>query len=125
MSIIPCPECGKKVSDKAAICRNCGFQLGDATEEDLEIFRARKLRDRIYRLNMISYLVITVFIVGFAWYWMDSGGFTRMSSAGPFILMGISAVAYLVVRGFLFHARGQQKAMRQKIKLSSELRRNL
>jgi hypothetical protein len=125
MSIIPCPDCGKKVSDKAVICRNCGFQLGDATEEDFEIFRARKLRDRIYRLNMVSYLVITLFILGFGWYWIDSEGFTTMSSAGPFIVMGLMAVAYIVVRGFLFQARSKQKAMRQKLKMSADLRRNL
>ncbi len=125
MSIVTCPECGKKISSRAALCRYCGFQQGEVTEEDIEVFRARRLRDRIYRLNMISYLVITVFIGGFGWYWWDSAGFTRASSAGPFILMGIAAVAYLVVRGFLFHARSRQKAMRQKLKMSSDLRRNI
>ena len=125
MSIIPCPECGKKISDKAPLCRNCGYQLGEVTEEDMEVFRARKLRDRIYRLNMMSYLVITLFILGFGWYWIDSEGFTTSSSRGPFILMGLMAIAYMVVRGFLFQARSKQKAMRQKIKLSSDLRRNL
>lgn len=125
MSIIPCPECGKKISDRAAICRYCGFHQGQVTEQDLDVFRARRLRDRIYRLNMTSYLVITLFIAGFGWYWWDSAGFTRMSSKGPFIAMGIAAVAYLVVRGFLFQARGQQRALRQKQQMSSELRRNL
>lgn len=125
MSIIPCPECGKKISSQAAICRNCGHQLGEATEEDQEIFRARKLRDRIYHLNMTSYLVITVFLAAFAWYWWDSEGFSRMASAGPFIAMGIAAVAYLVVRGLLFKARQQRKAIRQQRQLSNELRKNL
>jgi hypothetical protein len=125
MSIIPCPECGKKVSSQSTICRNCGFQLGEASEEDMAIFRARKLRDRIYHLNMISYLVISVFLAGFGWYWWDSSGFSQASSSGPFILMGITAVAYLVVRVFLFQARHKQKAMRQKLQASSDLRRNL
>ena len=105
MSAIPCPECGKQVSSRAVICRHCGLHLGDVTEQDIAVFKARKLRDRIYRFNMSSYLVIAVFIAGFAWYWIDSPGFSRMPSAGPFILMGIAAVAYLVVRGLLFQAR--------------------
>ena len=95
------------------------------TEEDLAVYRARKLRDRIYRLNMISYLVITGFVAAFGWYWWDSRGFSEPSSLGPFILMGMSAIAYLVVRVFLFRARQQRRAMRQQGRVSSELRRNL
>ena len=35
------------------------------------------------------------------------------------------AVAYLAVRGFLFQARSQRKAMAQKRQMSAELRKNL
>jgi hypothetical protein len=48
-----------------------------------------------------------------------------MSSPGPFVLMGIAAVAYVVVRVFLFRNRQALKAMRQIRKISSDLRRNL
>ena len=125
MSIIPCPECAKKVSSLTPVCPHCGHQAGEASEEDLAIFQARKLRDQIYRFNMASYLVITIFLAAFGWYWWASKGFSQASSAGPFILMAITAIAYLVVRGFLFHARSQQKSMRQNRKMSSDLRRNL
>ena len=125
MSIIACPECKKKISSKASICSFCGYQLGEVTEADLEVFRARRLRDRIYRLNMSSYAVITVFVAAFGWYWWDSRGFSQASSIGPFVLMGLSAVAYLVVRALLFRCRQQRKAMRAKQQMSSELRRNL
>lgn len=125
MSIVSCPECGKKVSSRAVICNHCGFQLGEVTDNDLQVFQARKLRDRLYRLNMISYAVITVFIAAFCWYWWDSRGFAQMSSGGPFVLMGIAAVAYMVVRVFLFRNRQELKLMRQARKMSSDLRRNL
>lgn len=125
MSIVACPECGKKISSQATICRHCGFELGEVSEEDRDIYQARRLRDRIYRLNMVSYLVITVFLAGFGWYWWASAGFSQMSGAGPFVLMGLAAVAYLVVRGLLFQARGKRKLMRQQKELSNELRRNL
>lgn len=123
MSIIACPQCGKQVSNRAALCPHCGFQLGEASEEDYEIYRSRRLRDRIYRLNMISYAVITAFIAGFGWYWWASRGFTQGTNAGPFILMGVAAVAYLVVRGFLFHARQQRRKLRQRREMGNELRR--
>ena len=31
MALIPCPECGKEVSDKAVHCIGCGAPLGAAT----------------------------------------------------------------------------------------------
>lgn len=125
MSIIACPDCGKKISSKARICSHCGHQLGEATEEDRAVFEARRLRDRIYRLNMASYLVITLFLAGFGWYWWASAGFTRMPDVGPFIVMGLASAAYLVVRFLLFRARRDRKAMREKARMSNELRRNL
>ncbi len=125
MSIISCPECSKKISSQAPICSYCGHQMGEVTEEDLRVFRARRLRDRIYRLNMISYGVITFFIAGFCWYWWESRGFSQPTSTGPFILMGVAAVAYLVVRALLFKSRHERKAMRQAAQMSRELRRNL
>ncbi|NNK38090.1 MAG: zinc ribbon domain-containing protein [Xanthomonadales bacterium] len=125
MAIMDCPSCGKDISSKARLCTYCGHELGDVTEEDRELFRARRLRDRIYRLNMISYAVIAVFLAGFGWYWWASRGFTQASEAGPFILMGATALAYLSVRAFLFRARQQRKAMRAARQMSRDLRRNL
>ena len=78
MTMIACPDCSKKISSRTAICSYCGYQLRDVTEVDLAVFRARNLRDRIYKLNMVSYAVITVFIGAFGWYWWDSGGFPLM-----------------------------------------------
>lgn len=113
MAIIPCPECGKKISSRAAICSFCGFQLGAATEKDVEVYRARRLRHARYRLNMISYAVITVFLGAFGWYWWESKGFVQLPSSGPFVLMGITAIAYVVVRAFLFRNRQLQKSLRR------------
>lgn len=125
MAIIACPECGKQISSRTVICSYCGFQLGEASEADIEVYRARRLRDRIYRLNMISYGVITVFIAAFTWYWWASKGFAEPSPPGPFILMGVSALAYLAVRALLFRNRQLKKEMRRKMKMTADLRRNL
>jgi hypothetical protein len=125
MAIIACPECGKKISSYAPICSHCGFQNEEASAEQLAVFRARKLRDNIYHLNMTSYAMITAFVAAFGWYWWDSGGFEHQSSAGPFILMGLAAVAYLFVRVLLFRKRQQQKALRKKEFMRSKFRQKL
>lgn len=125
MSIIACPECGKKISSRAVICSHCGVQLGAVTEQDMAVFQARRLRDRIYRLNMISYAVITLFLGGFGWYWWDTKGFEQPSTAGPVTVMWLAGGVYLVVRALLFYSRAKRKALRQKSGLGSDLRRNL
>ena len=112
MAIVSCTECGKKISSLATICSHCGHQTGEVSDEDLAILESRKLRDRIYRLNMYSYSVISLFVFAFAWYWWDSAGFELASSAGPYYLMGISAVAYLGVRVLLFRAKRERKKAR-------------
>ena len=125
MTIIACPECNRKISSRTAICSFCGYQLREVTEADLAVFHARKIRDQIYKLNMTSYAVITIFIGAFGWYWWDSRGFSGASSIGPFILMGLAASAYLVVRVLLFRSRRVQRSMRAQRNMSSELRRTL
>ncbi|MDO4384502.1 MAG: zinc-ribbon domain-containing protein [Clostridia bacterium] len=32
MALIKCPECGLSISDKAAVCPNCGYPLQPAPE---------------------------------------------------------------------------------------------
>ena len=123
MAIIPCPECSKKISSHVSICAHCGFQTGEVSEQQLNVYQLRKLRDKIYQISMISYAVITVFVAAFGWFWWDSGGFEHASSPGPFVLMGISAVAYLAVRLALFRSRHRQKTLRRKDFLRPELRR--
>ncbi len=113
MSIISCPECGKKISSIAPVCSHCGFQRSEVSEEQMLVFRQRQARDKVYRLNMTTYAVISVFVAGFGWYWWDTGGFLHTSSNGPFVVMGLSAVAYLLVRGLLFQARRKQRALRR------------
>jgi hypothetical protein len=125
MSIISCPECGKKISSRAAICSYCGFQLGEVSQQDLEVYQARRLREGIYHLNMASYLAIALFVAGFGWYWWDSRGFVEAPTAGPFVLMGIAAVGYLVVRALLFRRRQQRKALIRAAGANRDLRRNL
>lgn len=80
----------------------------------MDVMRSRRLRDRIYHLSMVSYGVISIFVGGFGWFWWSSGGFEHRPGPGPFILMTITAVAYLVVRALLFRNRQKLSALRKK-----------
>lgn len=113
MSIIFCQACGKKISDKTSLCGHCGFQRGEVSKEQSALFRQRKTRDEIYRWNMASYAAITAFVAGFGWYWWESDGYQQATSSGPFVVMAVSALAYLIVRAFLFQAKRKLKLLRQ------------
>lgn len=111
MSIVPCPQCGKKISSLAPICDHCGHSVGQAGKEEQQRYRERKLRDRIYRLNMATYGLMGAVILAFAWQWAATGGFQLPADThGPYYLMIASAVIYLVVRISLYRARAQRKA---------------
>jgi len=113
LSIISCTQCGKRISSLAPLCSYCGFKRGEASEEQLLVYRQRIARERVYRLNMGSYVMITLFVTAFGWYWWATAGFQQPSPRGPFILMGISGAAYLVVRGFLYQAKRVQKELKR------------
>jgi len=102
MAIITCPKCDSRVSSQIRICPQCGFQRGEVDEDELREFRRRELRDRIYRLKMASYAALTLLLVAFGWYWVETQSFRYRSPMGPYVLFAIGAMAYFAVRIFLF-----------------------
>jgi len=114
MSIINCPDCGKTISSLAPICDHCGTTRGDASSEDLQRYKERSIRNHLYRLSMLSYASMTIVILAFAWYWVATGSFQHpANTSGPYYLMMVGAVSYMVVRVLIFRARGKRKAIRR------------
>jgi hypothetical protein len=111
MAIINCPNCNKKTSELSSRCPHCGFDRGSEDGERQKEIRRRKIRDRVYHLNMTSYGVITLFLAAFGWYWWDTSGFQQQSAFGPVLLLALAAVAYLAIRVLLFRARRQLKQL--------------
>jgi len=109
MAIIACPSCDKSISSRTMLCPYCGFERGEVAEEALKESRRRKIRDRIYRLKMLSYAALTVLVAAFGWYMVDSSGFQHRASIGPYVLFTIGASCYLVIRVYLFMAKSALK----------------
>lgn len=105
MAIISCPSCNKPVSSRTNLCPYCGFERGEVAEEQLEEFRRRQLRDRIYHLKMLSYAALTILLIAFGWYLMDTAGFQYRSSLGPYVLFALGGVCYSVIRVFCTSTR--------------------
>jgi hypothetical protein len=71
-------------------------------ENELRESRRREIRDRVYYLKMSSYAVLTLLLLAFGWYWVETESFKYQASSGPYILFSIGAAAYLVIRIYLF-----------------------
>jgi hypothetical protein len=102
MAIISCPDCGKNISSRTSLCPYCGFQRDEVAEERLREFRRRKLRDRIYHLKMASYAALSLLLAAFGWYLTQTSNFQYKASIGPYILFGVGAICYLVIRIYLY-----------------------
>ena len=114
MAIISCPDCDKPISSHAMLCPYCGFQRGEVSEEQLNEFRRRKLRDRIYQLKMASYAALTILVGAFGWYLTETSGFQYRSSAGPYILFTIGAACYSVIRIYLYKFKAALRKLHQR-----------
>ena len=114
MSIVSCPQCGNKISSLAKICLHCGSKQSDFDGEQSPVFRQRQAREKVYHLKMTTYAVLTALLAAFAWYWWESSGFEQRSSAGPFIVMGLSGFAYVIVRVLLFRAQRTLKELKRR-----------
>ena len=55
-----------------------------------------------------------LFVAGFGWYWWESRGFMQPPSGGSLVLMGLAAIAYVLVRAMLFRSRQLHRQMRQR-----------
>lgn len=113
MAIISCPSCDKSISSQTMLCPYCGFQRGEVEEEQLQEFRRRKIRDRIYHLKMASYVALTLLVAAFGWYLEDTSGLQHRSSAGPYIMFTVGAACYMVIRLYLYKAKSALRKLVQ------------
>lgn len=98
MALIKCPECGKKISDKAATCIHCGCPIEICTQEvqdKTEMTFAEKNK-KGFKIPMKVLFVICKVLFAVALYNEISSGFGYVNV--PILLIG----SLLLVFGFLF-----------------------
>ena len=67
MALINCPSCRTKISSVAEACPKCGYSRSGeakADPEEIKLFLKRKLRDRMYLLRMLSYVAMSIAMIG-------------------------------------------------------------
>lgn len=110
MAIINCPGCGKKVSDKAAVCGECGFMLG-AHDVDSLARKARNQRSiKVSKLVSHQMLAILLFVAGIAgtfYDWTKLEGWQFMPSVSLAVAV-LSFIWYLIARARIYIIKRQR-----------------
>ena len=64
MSLIPCPECKKKISDSAGSCPNCGYQITqDKVEEIKKKEKDLRKNSAIGCLSLAAIFIVVMIII--------------------------------------------------------------
>lgn len=117
MSLINCPSCQNKISNKVEVCPNCEFSFND-TADDLiraKTLLYRKYRDKMYQFKMLTYTAMAIAVVGLVpmlWTYakaIDYGfNASLLNHWGiNFIIFGF--ILYVVVRVMMFTTKRNYK----------------
>ncbi len=114
MALVNCPACRAKMSSLAKVCPKCGFTSEPHAEidpEQVKLFQIRLFRERMYKLRMLSYVAMTITMIGaIPMLWDYIRG---IEESLPVILLdhwGVYAIAtgfflYLVIRFLMITVR--------------------
>ena len=98
MAIISCPNCRKKISDKAKTCTHCQIDLIELDQEKLANIKKVQKINKSQRIMTISFIAMLLFCGGFLFYYWQNvqpGTWQYYASVGS-TLTGF--VLYIVTR---------------------------
>ena len=72
MALINCPNCKKKISDKAKSCSHCQLDISGMDEEKLHTMKQVNMIKASERLMTHSFIAMLLFCGGIFWLWQDS-----------------------------------------------------
>lgn len=72
MALINCPNCKKKISDKAKSCSHCQLDLTNLDEEKMHSLKQVSLIKSSQQLMTHSFIAMLLFCGGIFWLWQDN-----------------------------------------------------
>lgn len=119
MALINCPSCRIKMSSVAEACPKCGFALkkeGKADPEEVKLFLKRQLRDRMYRLKMISYVAMSIAMFGalpMLWDYikgLETNQVVVLKEHWGIYAVGAGFLLYVIIRSLMIYTKSIHKA---------------
>lgn len=98
MAVIACPNCKKKISDKATSCSHCNLALGEIDASALSLLKKEKKIKQSQQLMNHSFIAMLLFCGGFLFlYWNNHqpGSWQYMSAFASSVL---GFIIYIVTR---------------------------
>jgi len=69
MAVIDCPNCRKKISDKAKVCSHCQIDLANLDEEKLANMKQINKINKSQQIMTVSFVAMLLFCGGFLFYY--------------------------------------------------------
>jgi uncharacterized membrane protein len=122
MSLINCPSCQQKISNKVSQCPQCGFSF-DQNEDEIEHLRKvnyRNYRDKMYRFKMLSFVAIAIALFGtvpMLWIYaraIDYGFVPSLISHWGIYLLVAGFAMYVIVRVMMVNTRRNYQASKSR-----------
>lgn len=110
MSLINCPVCQKKISNKAEECPSCQFSFNQ-NEDDIErsrVLKYRNYRDLMYRYRMLTFTAIAIAVAGLVpmlWSYakaLDYGFNAKFTNHWGMYLVYAGFAIYIIVRVLMY-----------------------
>lgn len=114
MALVKCPVCRTRMSSLAKVCPKCGFSHDgeqQIDEEQAALYKKRQFGQRIYQLKMLSYLAMTIAMIGaipMLWDYikgLEQGDKVVLLKHWGSYLVAAGFIMYLVVRAFMIITR--------------------
>ncbi len=102
MAIIRCPSCDQRISSLATDCPRCHEPVAELSDGQRERLALRRWRDQLYRARNLTYLGMTLVVIGMITWWVGEPqglGLPMAPLAG--YLIGSGGTAYLLGWGWL------------------------
>lgn len=98
MAVINCPNCRKKISDKAKRCSHCDIDLVNLDEEKLANIKKVQQINKSQQIMTISFIAMLLFCGGFIFYYwknVEPGTWQYYLATGSTV---IGFIIYIVTR---------------------------
>ncbi|GLX80328.1 hypothetical protein tinsulaeT_36680 [Thalassotalea insulae] len=98
MAVINCPNCRKKISDKAKSCSHCHIDLENLDEEKLANLKQIQKINKSQQIMTVSFVAMLLFCGGFLFYYWQNvqpGTWQYYFSAGSTVA---GFVLYIITR---------------------------